>query len=81
MQTEIMTPDHPRWGEFCDELSAAISNDQCYRECAGAREILKSYNVDCDLSIEFFQEHGGFCDCEILLNVADDFANVQESEG
>jgi hypothetical protein len=26
-------------------------------------------SIDIPASIEFFQEHGGFCDCEILLNV------------
>jgi hypothetical protein len=25
--------------------------------------------VDIDGSIAFFQEHGGWCDCEILFNV------------
>jgi hypothetical protein len=26
-------------------------------------------NVDIPASIAFFEEHGGYCDCEILLNV------------
>jgi hypothetical protein len=30
---------------------------------------------DIESSIAFFHEHGGFCDCEILLNIA---ARVQE---
>jgi hypothetical protein len=25
--------------------------------------------VDIPASLEYFEEHGGYCDCEILLNV------------
>jgi hypothetical protein len=27
-------------------------------------------NVDVEASLKFFEEHGGYCDCEILFNVA-----------
>ena len=26
-------------------------------------------NVDVEASLKFFEEHGGYCDCEILFNV------------
>jgi|HubBroStandDraft_3_1064219.scaffolds.fasta_scaffold1710055_1 hypothetical protein len=68
-ELDIMTPEHPRWDEFCSELDHSIACDQCYDECAGAREILTKYAVDIDASVEYFREHGGFCDCEILMNV------------
>lgn len=35
-----------------------------------ARAILADMGVDVERSLEFFAEHGGFCDCEILLNIA-----------
>ena len=28
--------------------------------------------IDIDGTLEFFREHGGYCDCEILLNVDPD---------
>jgi hypothetical protein len=29
-------------------------------------------DVDIDASVAFFREHGGFCDCEIVMNVDPD---------
>jgi Protein of unknown function (DUF2695) len=66
---EVMTTEHPRWIEFCEALAEAITEDRCYSECAGAREILVGYNVHIEDSVEYFNENGGFCDCEILMNV------------
>jgi hypothetical protein len=35
-----------------------------------AKEIMaKMGNVDVEASLKFFEEHGGYCDCEILFNV------------
>ena len=81
----MMTPEHPRWEEFCDLLEGP---DGCnFREdengkirwrCGGgfdqshARRILADMGFN-DMSIydsmEFFYAHGGHCDCEILFNV------------
>ena len=66
---EVMTTEHPRWREFCEALAEAITEDRCYSECAGAREILVGYNVDIEASVEYFNENGALCDCEILMNV------------
>jgi len=46
-------------------------------KCAGgkdkslARAILAKHfpDVDIEKSFEYFEEHGGYCDCEILFNV------------
>ena len=36
-----------------------------------ATKILKDMpDVDCEASLEFFDENGGFCDCEIMFNIA-----------
>ena len=36
-----------------------------------ARKIMESMgDIDIDKSMEFFDKHGGYCDCEILFNVA-----------
>lgn len=36
-----------------------------------ARRILEDMDCDVDGSLAYFVEHGGYCDCEILYNVAD----------
>jgi hypothetical protein len=71
-----MTPQHPRWEEFCDRLDASVVLTGCHG-CGhpaghdGARAILASMpDVDVAASLAYFSEQGGHCDCEILLNVA-----------
>lgn len=79
---EIMTPTNPRWDEFTEKLGG---EDGCnFREkdgktiwtCNGekdrpfARKILTEMgDIDIDATMEFFNKHGGYCDCEILFNV------------
>lgn len=71
---EIMTHGHPRWNEFIDSLAKERA---IMEKCSGgwkesyAIEILRKMgNLDIEKSIEYFEKHGGYCDCEILLNLA-----------
>ena len=77
-----MTPEHPRWQEFVDKLEGSegcnFRKDETEKivwNCsdednhAKSRRILASMGVEVDKSIEFFQTHGGHCDCEVLFNV------------
>ena len=67
-----MDTRHPKWGEFVGRLSKALETVPCK---AGtnkdeAKKILKGYkDVDIKKTLEFFENNGGFCDCEILMNV------------
>jgi hypothetical protein len=79
----IMMPDHPDWEEFLDLLSGSEGCN--FREVRGevvfdcdssmdrpyARRILEKYFPDIDIeeTLEVFELHGGYCDCEILFNV------------
>ena len=75
-----MTPAHPLWDEFCEILAGPEYCD--FREenemvwtCAGdltlSEKLLSEwYDVDVPGSLQFFREHGGYCDCEVLFNVA-----------
>lgn len=84
----VMSPEHPRWAEFCDYLSGpdfcnfhrtdksdpdswkwtCDSNDHSKPFC---RTILNAMGgFDVEESLRFFEQHGGFCDCEVLFNVA-----------
>jgi len=79
---EVMTPEHPRWEEFCNRLAGPEGCDfqkkpdgNATWKCAGgsdktfAAKILKSMGMDVAASLAHFDEHGGHCDCEILFNV------------
>jgi hypothetical protein len=81
----VMTPDHERWEEFCVRLEGPEGCDfkrdedgrPTWRCAAGsdktrARAVLSAMGFDegdIEASCEFFEQHGGYCDCEILFNV------------
>lgn len=62
----IMTPKHSRWTEFYNRLSQ-IPN--CDHTADTAIEVLNSMGMDVAASLDYFRAHGGYCDCEILMNV------------
>jgi len=80
---EVMTPEHPRWEEFCERLAGpegcnfkkGSTPETTTWNCAGgtakpcATKILKAMNMDVAASLTYFDENGGHCDCEILFNV------------
>lgn len=82
-ERQVLKPGHPRWEEFIDRLEGPEGCD--FREddrgkivwaCYGgydkrfAEAILKTMpEIDSEKSIEFFNDHGGHCDCEIIFNV------------
>ena len=69
-QSAVLTPAHPRWSEFVDQLNAAGEAMGCDRTHRHARQVMSGMgNVDIAGSLEYFEERGGYCDCEILLNV------------
>ena len=80
---DIMTPQHPRWTEFAERLEGPEGcnfrkgdNDKTIWTCSSktdrplATAILTAMgDVDVVASLAYFEEHGGYCDCEILFNV------------
>jgi hypothetical protein len=72
----IMRPDHPRWLEFCEMLAGPTGcnfrKEGMAWNCGGdhrfARRLLPQFGVDVEKSIAYFEENGGYCDCEILFN-------------
>jgi Protein of unknown function (DUF2695) len=71
LTSEIMTPENPRWSEFTAQLGDAINRHRCNSvDTRLAQRLLTSMKcVDVEASIEYFRDHGGYCDCEILMNV------------
>jgi hypothetical protein len=81
---KVLTPKSPRWDEFADALYEALygPNGGCDGDIgqAGptkvhghAKQIMTAMGgVDIPASLKFFASKGGYCDCEILLNVDPD---------
>jgi uncharacterized protein DUF2695 len=67
----VMTIESPHWREFCDRLDRAISKQGCdARTLRLAEKVLRDMGgIDIEASLEYFREHGGYCDCEILVNI------------
>lgn len=71
-ESNIMTVDHPRWDGFCANLFHALGEDVpgfCKHDQSLCQCVLTSMEVDVDASLVYFDLNGGFCDCEVLLNV------------
>jgi hypothetical protein len=84
--SEILTPKSNRWERFIDALDHAVQINGCdgdgnignyldvYRQ---AKRIMADMgNVDIPASLVFFQNNGGYCDCEILFNVDPDVTDA-----
>ena len=66
---ELMTLDNPRWHEFTHELGSALTENRCRNDLFQARRLLREMEVDVEASVMYLEKHGGFCDCEVLMNV------------
>lgn len=89
-ECNIMSLSHKRWNEFyyrllgpdgCDfrhnEKGIPIWN--CANDMSFTINILKTMpEIDIDKSLEYFEENGGYCDCEILLNIDKDKGLLDE---
>jgi hypothetical protein len=78
MRAEILTTSSRRWREFTDALFAKLSgsvpgrclgDEQPTRHCYALEVMGGIGSIDIEGSLVFFEEHGGFCDCEILINI------------
>jgi len=79
----IMNFYHPRWDEFVERLDGPEGcnfrkddDGEIHWDCTAKKDrghaikIMKDMGVkDIEGSLLFFNENGGFCDCEILFNV------------
>lgn len=75
----VTTEKHSDWKNFCQLLDmkiGGISRGVCPMDSSKplARKILMEWfpMVDVKKTFKYFEENGGFCDCEILWNVGDD---------
>jgi hypothetical protein len=69
-ELEVLTPDSTRWEEFVELLDAAIAEYGC---AAGTNKdnaisVMRDMGgIDVEASLEYFEDHGGYCDCEIII--------------
>jgi hypothetical protein len=76
----IMTPNHPLWDEFIERLDAVADRCDSTSNKPLARAILETMpDIDIDASFAFFEKYGGYCDCEILLNVVNAYQSRMEA--
>jgi hypothetical protein len=79
----LMTPAHPRWHEFADRLGERVQFEtdegdvpvrwRCFHSHVGCVDVMHAMGVDwadTDATLIWFQAHGGYCDCEVLFNIA-----------
>jgi hypothetical protein len=79
---EVLTPKSPRWSVFADTLSQTLIISATTWRCDGdqgpnvhryAKQIMGEMgNIDIPASVAGLKHLGGYCDCEILLNVDPD---------
>ena len=81
-RSRVMAPNNNRWDEFIEILGGPTGcnfhknasghitwNCDASRNRPIARNILEEMGMDVEQSLLYFEEHGGYCDCEILFNV------------
>jgi hypothetical protein len=83
IMSEVLTPESTRWEEFVDRMEGPEGlrlkrgrNGQLKWYCSSdlscplATAILKSMGgINIPRTLKYFRSKGGFCDCEILMNV------------
>ena len=66
---DVMTPDHPRWKFFIEELSRSLI---CTRTTQNAQRVLKAMGkLDVEASLEALRLLHGRCDCEIVFELGE----------
>jgi hypothetical protein len=76
--SQAMLPGNPRWGEFLDRLAGPEGCDfradrwTCHNDTRAAQALLVRMGLSdpaVKLSLAYYRDHGGYCDCEIVFNV------------
>ncbi len=69
---DTMTTEHERWHEFYVRLAREVEAQGCTsrRDRPRATYVLTEMDgFDVPASLAYFETCGGYCDCEILMNV------------
>ena len=78
VMNEAFRPGHPRWHEFCDRLlgpegcdvnEAGLLCAGDHRACLRILYAMGATRAVVDDTLRYFRRRGGYCDCEVLMNV------------
>lgn len=77
MRNEILTPRHKYWKAFSYRLDQMVNTHvggkpqfNCKHDLRNTKKILKSLpKIDIEETLQLYQDLGGYCDCEVLMNV------------
>lgn len=65
----ILTDSHPRFKEFYSRLGELLRDGECRLNHDNAIRAMRDMGgINIDASLEWMEENGGFCDCEIMFN-------------
>jgi hypothetical protein len=81
----VMKPGHPRWSEFVKRLEGPEGVNMregrdgalvwdCASNYRGTAAVLARMGLsasDVEATFQYFRSCGGYCDCEVLLNVVE----------
>ena len=63
-----------------DFLDNELSENDCQGDCSLLERYCKEKKLDFTTLTEWFKKYGGFCDCEILLNVEGQFHYLEKTD-
>ena len=76
MTDKIMSPAHSEWNYFVEQLEEKLTEGSEASVVSGCddthkltKEILDEFSVDIDETLEYLEDNGGYCDCEVIMNV------------
>lgn len=70
---ESLPMDERKFLPLFDFLDSELSREGCKNDFTLLDKYCKKENLDATPLKEWFRKHGGYCDCEIIANVEDEF--------
>ena len=68
--------DNKTMRELFDYVDAQLSDMECDNNLTHTRAFLSAAKLPQDKTILWLQDHGGYCDCEVLANVEDEWDDI-----
>lgn len=65
--------ERPLFYELFDYLDDKLETIECKHDFSLTNEFLKAKNIESEKVIEFLEENGAGCDCEVIFNVEEKF--------
>lgn len=64
-----------KFKELFDYLDAQLDGNGCNHDWGFTLGFLNNHQIPLEPIVEFLQKNGGYCDCEVLMNVEDKLKN------